>query len=554
MRFRGVTLVVGLLTALARPAVGQQVEIVVDPALGAGPVTGRAFVIFSRDNSREPRLQAGSYGGSVPFFGVDVSGLEAGSAAVIDAGILGFPLKSLADLPTGDYYVQGLLSVYTQVTPKHGKTIWLPWDQWEGRRWNRTPGSLVSAVQRVSWDRGRSNLRLTLARRLPPVETPPDTRWVRRVKIQSTLLTEWWGRPVYLGAVALLPRGWEENPTTRYPAIYVQDHFNLNPPFGFNPEGKPETPESRAARRRVTEREPGYEFAQAWMGDNFPRMVAITFQHPTPYYDDSYAVNSANNGPYGDAIIQELIPHLERTFRLIPRASARLLTGGSTGGWEALALQIYHPKFFGGVWSLYPDGVDFSRNQMIDNYADSNAFVPNTPAGQWIVADRLLSRDAEGQPGLTVRQMAQLEETLGGRVRGGQQLQAYDAVYGPVGDDGYPKPLFDRKVGTIDKSVAGYWRDQGYDLNHYLEQNWRRIGPDLRGKLKVYVGDMDNFFLNLAVYRMEETAKSLTLPRAEAVFEYGRPTKPHGWQPFTNAELVRMMARQVARRSGVEGR
>jgi len=148
--------------------------------------------------------------------------------------------------------------------------------------------------------------------------------------------------------------------------------------------------------------------------------------------------------------------------------------------------------------------------------------------------------------GITVRQMAGLEEALGTKVRGGQQLQAYNAIYGPVGDDGYPQTLFDRKTGTIDKTVAAYWRDQGYDLNHYLKQNWPTIGKDLAGKIHVYVGDMDNYFLNLAVYKMEDAMKTFSAPRPSAVFEYGRPMKPHGWQPFTNAELIRMMARHVA--------
>ncbi len=147
--------------------------------------------------------------------------------------------------------------------------------------------------------------------------------------------------------------------------------------------------------------------------------------------------------------------------------------------------------------------------------------------------------------------MAQLERVLGSRVRGGQQLEAYDATYGPVGEDGYPKPLFDRVTGTIDPSVAAYWRDNGYDLNHYLKQHWSRIGKDLNGKITVWVGDMDNYFLNLAVYKMEETFKAL---KGQATFQYGRPMKPHGWQPVSNAEMVRQMARHVAKRASVEAR
>ncbi len=535
--------------ALTGNAEAQRVELSIASGLAEGPVTGRAFVVFTRDNSREPRFQAGSYAGGVPFFGVDVSELGSGTAAVIDASTPGFPVKSMRDIPAGDYYVQGVLVVYTKVTPKHGKTIWVPWDQWEGRRWNRTPGNLMSDVQQVRWDPTSSTIRLALTKRMPAIDMAADTKWVKRIKIESKILSEWWGKTVYLGATVLLPRDWDANPTTRYPAIYIQGHFGEGAPFGFDPDGKPETAAARAARLVRTAREPGYEFAQAWMGPKFPRMVAVTFQHPTPYYDDSYAINSANTGPYQDALIKELIPYLEEKFRLIPKSYARLLTGGSTGGWEALALQIQQPKFFGGTWSLYPDGVDFTRNQMINNYADSNAFMPNAAPNQWLNFDRPLGRAEDGQPQIGVRQMAQLEEVLGSRVRGGQQLQAYDAAYGPVGEDGYPKPLFDRTTGTIDKSVAAYWRDNGYDLTHDLRQNWDRIGKDLNGKITVWVGDMDNYFLNLGVYKMEEAFKDL---KGKATFQYGRPMKPHGWQPIPNADLVKEMSRYIAKRATVE--
>jgi hypothetical protein len=282
------------------------------------------------------------------------------------------------------------------------------------------------------------------------------------------------------------------------------------------------------------------------MSDDFPRMVAITFQHPTPYYDDSYAVNSANNGPYADALLTELVPLLEKQFRLIPEARARLLTGGSTGGWESIALQIHHPDFFGGTWTLYPDPVDFRDYQMTNLYEDTSAFVPNVdPATTWVVPERYMSRTPQGQPLLSMRMMSRLEAVLGSHERSGQQMNAWDAAYGPVGPDGYPKPAWDKLTGHINKDVALYMRDHGYDLTYYLTQNWSRIGPSLVGKIHMYVGDMDNYYLNLAVYRMEDALRSMTNPKAEAVFEYGRPMKPHGWQPFTNAELVRLMDAQV---------
>ncbi len=539
-------LTLGSIPAAAR---AQRATITLDRSAASAPVTGRVFLFLSRTNDREPRLQAGSYGGSVPFFGVDVSALAPGQAATIDTATLGFPLESLRDLPPGDYYAQALLNVYTEFHRADGHVIWAHMDQWEGQRFDRSPGNLVSDVQRVHIDRD-ATIKLSLTRVLPPVEVPADTRWVKRIKIESKLLTAFWGRPMYIGATVLLPKGFDEEPARRYPAIYIEGHFGLRAPFGFDPDtAQTESSEQRAARLARTAREPGFEFAKAWMSDDFPRMVAVTFQHPTPYYDDSYAVNSANNGPYADALLTELVPLLEKEFRLIPQAHARLLTGGSTGGWESIALQIHHPDFFGGTWTLYPDPVDFRDYQMTNIYEDTSAFVPNADlATTWVVPERFMSRTPEGQPLLSMRMMSRLEAVLGSHERSGQQMNAWDAAYGPVGPDGYPKPLWNKLTGHIDKDVALYMRDHGYDLTYYLKQNWSRIGPSLAGKIHIYVGDMDNYYLNLAVYRMEEALRSMTNPKADAVFEYGRPMKPHGWQPFTNAELVRLMDAQVKRR------
>lgn len=546
-----------LVLAATPPAAAQgtprapRFEVGVAAAAGAEPLTGRVFVIVTRDTTTEPRLQTFSWGDAVPFFGVDVSALAPGHAAIVDASTPGYPVRSLADLPPGDYAVQAVLNVYTEFHRADGHVIWAHMDQWEGQQWNISPGNLVSAVQRVHLDpRQPRTVRLTLAHRIPPIPMPPDSRWVKHVKIQSPMLTRFWGRPIYLGAVVLLPRGYDApGDTTRYPAIYQQGHFSLGAPFGFATAGQPETPEQRARRRLRTEREPGYEFAQSWMSDDFPRMVAITFQHPTPYYDDSYAVNSVNDGPYGDAIVQELIPYLERHFRLLPASYARLLIGGSTGGWEAAALQIQHPYVFGGAWAMYPDPVDFRRYQMSDMYSDTSAFVVRRNA--WISSEVPAERGPDGMPVVGIREESQLEAVLGTRGRSGEQLEAWEAVWGPIGADGYPRVLWDKRTGHIDHDVAGYMRDHGYDLRWYLAQHWATLAPPLRGKLHFVVGDMDNYYLNLAVYLMQDFLEHAT-PPADATFDYGRPMKPHGWQPWTNADFVRMASDQVRRQAAAQ--
>jgi len=540
--------------ALAAPAAAQQVIVKVDPSVATGPTSGRLFVIFGRTNTREPRFQAGSYGGSVPFYGMDVDAVKPGATTIVGPHVLGFPFEDMAHMPAGDYYAQALLNVYTQFHRADGHVVWVHADQWEGQHWSSSPGNLVSEVVKVHFDPAAPKVvRLALTKKLPPADLPADTRWVKHVKMKSELLSKFWGAPVYIGATVLVPKGFDESSSERYPAVYAQGHFGLGPPFGFTDPAEPAAGRggrggSGAGRGGepsvwdpvpTSARESGLEFAQAWTSDGFPRFAAITWQHPTPYYDDSYAVNSANNGPYQDALLTELVPALERRFHLIPEANARFLTGGSTGGWECAALQIQRPDFFGGAWCLYPDPVDFRRNQTVDIYADSNAFFPNN--AQPPVPERSMSRTPEGQDLLSFRLMSRLEAVLGDKARSGQQYDAWDAAYGPVGADGYPKRLWDRATGVIDKSVAAYWRDRGSDLTWNLTQNWSRIGPELTGKMHVYVGDMDNYYLNLGVYLMEQESKKLTNPPANFTFEYGRPMKPHGWQPFTNAELVRMM-------------
>jgi hypothetical protein len=539
-----------LLATGTSPLEAQKIEIKLDPSLASTATTGRIYFFLSKSDAREPRLAGGSYGGSVPFFGSDVSALAPGSSATIDSKTLGYPYESLSQLPAGDYYVQALMNVYTQFNRADGHVIWVHNDQWEGQHFNSSPGNLVSDVQRVSFDpKSHATIKLTLTKKLPSVSVPADTRRVKRIKIKSELLSKFWGQPMYIGATVLLPKGFDQETTRKYPAIYGQGHFGLGAPFGFTEtannaqggRGGAAAPPSPFGSAPGSAREPGSVFAASWMSDNFPRFVAITWQHPTPYYDDSYAVNSVNNGPYQDALLTELVPLLEKQFRLIPEASARFLTGGSTGGWECAALQIQRPDFFGGGWCLYPDPVDFRRNQLVDNYADTNAFTPNQSEPP--IPERYMMRTPEGQPQVTERQMSQLEAVLGSHARSGQQFDAWDAAYGPIGADGYPVRLWDRRTGHIDKTVAAYWRDKGYDLTQNMIVNWPKIGPSLAGKIHMYVGDMDNHYLNLAVYIMEEEASKLTNPKANFVFDYGRPMKPHGWQPMTNAEMVMAMER-----------
>ena len=515
------------------------------------PVTGRLLLMISRDGEPEVRLQVG-WVNSPPLFGVDVNNLRSGESVSFDANTPGYPLRSLRDLPAGDYYVQALLNVYTEFRRADGHDIWAHMDQWEGQRFNLSPGNLFSKVQKIHLDASTQyTIKLELTETIAPIQVPQDSQWVKRVKIQSQILSRFWGHPIYLGAVVLLPRGYAEHPERRYPVIYNQTHFSLEPPFGFSIDDTPEEESDRDFRRSIGV-ETGYEFYRSWQSAGFPQLIAVTLLHPTPYYDDSYAVNSANNGPYGDAVMSELIPYIERQFRIIREPYARVLTGGSTGGWEALALQIYHPDFFGGSWAFYPDPVDFRRYFLVNIYQDSNAFVFNSSQapyflrGEWTSVEQPIVRSADGHTIATIRQDSQLESVLATNGRSGAVLDNWEAVYGPVGEDGYPRALWDRTTGRIDHSVAEYMRSHGYDLQDYLKTHWSEIGVKLVGKLHVFCGDMDNFYLNEGVYLLQQFLNESQNPHYGGYFEYGRPQKGHGWQPMTNADLVRNMARHIA--------
>ncbi len=498
-----------------------QFEISFPESVSAEPLTGRMFLAIARDPDPEPRLQVGRYG--VPLFGVDFESLAPGQTVQIDAETLGWPIHSLADFPPGDYYVQAVLNKYTRFERADGHVVWMHNDQWEGQNWRRSPGNIVSEVQQLHIHPAAATVHtLEVTQVLPPIEPPEDTEWVQRFRMRSELLSSFWGQPIYIGATVLLPKGYHENPDAFYPTVYQQGHFSLRPPFSYGTN---------------------LDFTAAWESEDFPRFIAVTIQHPTPYFDDSYAVNSANNGPYGDAIHQELIPALEEQFRMIPAGWARVLTGGSTGGWESFALQVFYPDFYGGTWSFAPDPLDFRNVEGIDIYEDENAFHKQH---EWYRVPIANTRFAPtGEVRLTSEQRNTMELVHGTKGRSGQQLDIWSAVFGPVGDDGYFKPLFDKRTGEIDPEVAEYWREN-YDLRHILESNWAELGPQLVGKLHVITGDMDNFYLNVGVYHMEEFLESTTDPYYDGSFTFGA-RGGHGWRPYSSAELLQIMADHIAR-------
>ncbi len=504
-----------------------QFSVSFDKAISESGITGRVYVMLSKHNKREPRNQVGMSG--VPFWGMNVDNLAPGKGAIINDEVFGYPLESIRDIPAGEYYVQGYINVYTAFKRSDGHTLWMHKDNWEGQSWRRGEGNLYSEVKKVYIDPQRSaTIELVCNNANPAVNIPGDTRMVKRIRIRSKLLSDFWGQDMYLGATVLLPNGYDKNPDESYPVNYQHGHFSLGVPFGFRDPSSPSTSSRRSNQG----------FTDFWMSDDCPSMIAIKILHPCPFYDDSYAVNSPNVGPYDDAIMQELIPYLEEKFRIIAQPYARILSGGSTGGWIALAQQVFHSDFYGGAYSLCADPVDFHAHQIVNIYDDENAYYIEN---EWSRIERPNTRRTDGNIRSTMSNENLYELVVGDKNRSGGQWDIWEAAYSSIGEDGYPMRVWDKRTGEINHEVAEQWKK--YDLHDYLKANWSVIGKDLKGKLFLYTGDMDSYYLNNAMELLEGFLEKTTDPYFDGHIEYGRK-KPHCYGP-RGIELVKMMARQI---------
>jgi hypothetical protein len=499
-------------------------------SLNKDQLDGRLLLLISTNAEREPRFQINEDLSTQQVFGIDVDGWKAGETKTMDQNAFGYPLRSLSGLKPGEYWVQALFHRYETLKRADGHTVKLPMDRGEGQQWNRAPGNLYSTPKQIRIDAAtQPGIPITLDKIIPPIEPPKDTKYVKHIKIQSERLSKFWGRPMFLGAHVLLPEGFDAHPEARYPLVIFHGHFPAD--FGGfreappDPNLKPEYSErfKLEGYNRIVQ-EHAHQFYKDWTGPNFPRFLIVEIQHANPYYDDSYAVNSANLGPYGDAITYELVPEIEKRFRGIGKGWARFLYGGSTGGWEAMAAQMFYPDEYNGSWAACPDPIDFRAYTVVNIYEHDNAYYADAP---WKRIPRPGKRTYLGELSATVEDMNHMELALGTKSRSGGQWDIWQAVYSPVGSDGYPKPIWDKLTGKIDRSVAEYWREN-YDLGYILKRDWARIGPKLEGKLHIYVGEADNYFLNNAVYLVEEFLKSTKNPHYGGVVDY-EPRAEHCW-------------------------
>jgi hypothetical protein len=511
------------------PNKNTKVSITVEDKLGKELSDGRLLLLLHHQEGSEPRFAVSDDVGSAQVVGMDFENYQEGNGFEFDVEAFGYPIENLKDIPPGEYWAQAYIVKYETYKRSDGHTVKMPMDQWEGRQWNRTPGNIFSTPKKIQWN-GSGAISLHIDQINPPVEEPEDTEFIKHIKFKSELLSEFWGRDIYLGAHILLPRDFDKRTEEHYPLMIFHGHFT--PDFGgFRTTPPDENLEEEYSPRfdiygyNKIQQQEAYDFYQKWVSPDFPKFIAIEIQHANPFYDDSYAVNSENIGPYGDAITYELIPHIEKEFRGIGEGWARFTYGGSTGGWEALAVQVKYPEEYNGCFAACPDPIDFREYTTVNIYEDENAYFLKGP---FRTTERVGKRNYLGHVSAMLKDMNYKELALGGnKSLSGDQWDIWQAVYSPIGADGYPKPIWDKYSGEIDKDVADHWKEN-YDLRYIMERDWPDIGSKLEGKIHIYCGDMDNYYLNNAVYLTEEFLENTDSPYYGGEVLYGDRAE-HCW-------------------------
>lgn len=430
----------GVVFEIAHPTVGGD----------EGPISARVYVMLAPGDSEvEPRLGPNWFNPQ-PFFARDVEDWKPGQAATIDGEADGYP-ASLDQLKPGRYRAQAVVRLNPD-TAKIGTgegNLFGPVVEFEAPRESAEP--IVLAVDEI----------------VPPRPFEETSR-IKLAECPSPLLSEYYGRTMKHRAAVILP---EVMPDHKLPTVYMITGFGGD---------------HHSARRMMGH--PGMKFAE--------NMIRVVLDADCGNGHSVFA-DSANNGPRGRALVEEFIPHLERTFPMIADPRARLLNGHSSGGWSSLWLQITYPDYFGGTWSTSPDPVDFRDFQRMNLYRDGENF-HRDPDGQRRPLARMGTR-----PVLFHDAFAKMETVMGY----GGQLESFEAVFSPKGDDGRPRKLWDRETGAIDPETAQAW--EAYDIRLVLERNWPTLGPKLAGKIHVVTGSLDTFYLEGAVELLKESQSKL---------------------------------------------
>ncbi len=460
--------------------------------------TGRFYLFLSKNPNAEPRTQTWPSPFNKTFvFAKNSSGLKFNEPIKIGDGGDWITTAdwSLNNVPEGEYYVQVL------------------WDQDFKESRIDAPGNLYSDTKKIVINQPTAiNLLLNKSIEARTVKTHTLSK---DVNFKSEVLSTWWEKPMYLKASVLLPHNYDTKKA--YPIRYNVAGYG-------------------GRYTRINNLLNNEDFMTWWESDEAPQIITVFLDGEGPF-GDSYQMDSENSGPYGKALITELIPHIESKYRGTNSSTTRFVDGCSTGGWVSLGLQLYYPDVFNGVYSYSPDAVEFENYQLINIYEDNNAFVNE------FGYVRPVMRSTSGEPILSLKEFIKYENVLGysnSYLNSGGQFSAHTALYSPKGKNGLPKPLFDPVTGEIDSTVATHWKK--YDFKIHTKENWDVLGPKLQGKIFIWMGDMDNFYLNPATRMFAEFLSSTTNPKSDAEIVFS-PMEGHCSQYSHKEVLLKIQER-----------
>lgn len=438
--------------------------------------SGRMFLFLTHNTQGEPYTQTFPFPGARTFiFAKNISDFNKEQQLELnyDKTWISTVDWTFDEVPEGEYYIQVL------------------WDQDRQESRINAPGNIYSEKQKIKINKNLT-ADLELSEKIEPTKVI-EHDLSREINFKSELLTKFWNKPMSVKASILLPHNYDPKKAyaIRYNvAGYGGRYYRIN---------------------RLLSRK---DFMSWWDSEEAPQIITIFLDGEGPF-GDSYQMDSDNSGPYGEMLTTELIPYIEKEFRGTNSAENRFVDGCSTGGWVSLGLQIYYPDVFSGCFSYSPDAVEFENYQLIDIYEDKNAY--KNEFGY----DRPVMRMPDGEPVLMLKEFLQYENVLGSSntyLNSGGQFSAHAALYSPKGEDGLPKPLFDPATGDIDHEVAEHWKK--YDFKIYLKENWAELGPKLAGKIYVWMGDMDHFYLNQATRELADYLETTEQPKSDAVIEF----------------------------------
>ena len=423
------------------------------------PYSGRVYLIFTK-RDREPRLGPSWFSPEL-FVSAEVknwapdTSLTIASGASSTAGVAdtlrSYP-EAFSSLDLSGFRVQ----------------LVARFNAWQ-REIGKGEGNGFSATATVETE-GRQPVLIINA--LAPKHEFQETQWSKLLRVKSNLLSNFYGHDVFIRASVTVPVSYATSPERRYPTIYEIPGFGGD--HNYRASGQ----------------------TQAELEDGGVEFIRVMLDPSCPLGHHVFA-DSANNGPRGQSLVEEFLPAFDRQYRSIAKPTARFVTGHSSGGWSSLWIQVTYPGHFGGVWSTAPDPVDFRDFQRINLYsANENMYL--TADGK----SRPLARIG-GQVRLWYKGFADMEWTLGS----GGQLHSFEAVFSPRGEDGKPKLVWDRDSGKVFTDVAKTW--EKYDIRLILESNWKQLEPKLRGKLHVFMGDQDTFYLEGATILLKESLAKL---------------------------------------------